>query len=219
MTVVIVYFVALVSTLAWTTRSSGAAGVSAPSVNSRAQGHTTRVSAPEFPHGCKSAAKAIRYYKLVTHGWQRQRNEITGSTELAGKVRWPNCRRAVSATEEWVARAAAARLAYWTLYAYHYDWRAWMDAKHQRVAACETGHQGGTGPEGASWTWDSGRYVSAFGIYRDGYNADAHRIGNLGWDETLSRLHRYATPREQMQAADSHRTANGGWSGWGCRGA
>jgi hypothetical protein len=102
---------------------------------------------------------------------------------------------------------------------YHYAWRKWMPAKHQRVCACETGHQGGTGPGGSRWDWDSGAYVSAYGIYRQGYNDDAHRIGNLGWDETIRKLGRYPTPREQMQAADSHRAAHGGWSGWGCRNA
>jgi hypothetical protein len=94
-----------------------------------------------------------------------------------------------------------------------------MPAKHQRVAACETGHQGGTGPGGSRWDWDSGTYVSAFGIYRPAYNDDAHRVGNLGWDETIRRLGRFPSPREQMQAVDSHRAAHGGWSGWGCRGA
>lgn len=94
-----------------------------------------------------------------------------------------------------------------------------MPDKHQRVASCETGHQGGTGPGESRWDWDSGRYVSAFGIYRPAFNDDARRAGNLGWDETIRRLKRYPTPREQMQAVDSHRAQHGGWSGWGCRGA
>jgi hypothetical protein len=208
LTVITTFMLFVLATLAWATTQPSAA-----------ESSTELMRVSDFPHGCKSAARAIRHYKRVTQDWQHQRNAITGSAKLARKVKWPNCARAVKAAQEWVARAVAARRAYWTLFAYEYDWRAWMPTKHQRVAACETGHQGGTGPEGASWTWDSGRYVSAFGIYRSGYDADAHRVGNLGWDETLARLHRYATPREQMQAADSHRAANGGWGGWGCRGA
>lgn len=116
-------------------------------------------------------------------------------------------------------KAYAARRAWERWHAYHYDWRSWMPAKHQRVAACETGHQGGSGPGGSRWDWDSGTYVSAFGIYRPAYDDDARRVGNLGWDETRRRLGRFPTPREQMQAVDSHRAAHGGWSGWGCRGA
>jgi hypothetical protein len=102
---------------------------------------------------------------------------------------------------------------------YHYAWWEWLPAKHQRVARCETGYQGGTGPGGSRWDWDSGLYVSAFGIYRPAYDDDAHRAGNLGWDETIRKLGRYPTPREQYQAVESHRAAHGGWSGWGCRGA
>lgn len=171
------------------------------------------------PDSCRSAARAIRYYKKLTYQWQRERATLTGDSRLADRVRWPNCRRARLAAEEWRDRSTNARRSYWRLVAYHYDWRAWMPAKHQRVAQCETGYQGGTGPGGSRWDWDSGTYVSAFGIYRAGYDDDAHRIGNLGWDETLRVLGRYPTPREQMQVADSHRAAHGGWSGWGCRGA
>lgn len=168
---------------------------------------------------CRPAARAIRFYKTRTHEWQRERNELTGDRALAERIKWPNCRRARAAASAWSARSIAARLALARLIAFHYDWRAWMPEKHQRVAACETGHQGGTGPGGSRWDWDSGTYVSAFGIYRSGYADDAHRVGNLSWDETLAKLQRYPTPREQMQAADSHRAVHGGWSGWGCRGA
>jgi len=204
----------VLATLAWATTQPSAAESSA-----RAVGNSPEDRVSGARHGCKSAARAIRYYKAATLKWQQQRNAFLGGHALAERVKWPNCRRALKAADEWVARARAARTNFARLLAYHYDWRAWMPEKDQRVVACETGHQGGTGPDGASWTWDSDTYVSAYGIYRSGYNDDAHRIGNLGWDETLSKLHRYPTPREQMEAAESHRAANGGWSGWGCRGA
>lgn len=135
----------------------------------------------------------------------------------ASRASGSGCPRYLAHVLQRKARAWRLRAEAWL--EYHYNWRSWMPAKHQRVAACETGHQGGTGPGGSRWDWDSGTYVSAFGIYRAGYDDDAHRIGNLGWDETIRKLGRYPTPREQMQAADSHRAAHGGWSGWGCRGA
>lgn len=121
------------------------------------------------------------------------------------------------------ARAWRLRLERW--FDYQYDWRSWMPAKHRRVGACETGY----GREPGNFSWDTrvfdgegnfvGGYVSFAGIYGPGYDDDAHRVGNLGWDETVRKLHRLPTPREQMQAVDSHREAHGGWSGWGCRGA
>ena len=43
--------------------------------------------------------------------------------------------------------------------------------------------------------------ATAFGIYRPGYADDAHRVGNLSWDETKQRLGRLPTPREQYEAA------------------
>jgi hypothetical protein len=106
------------------------------------------------------------------------------------------------------AYATRARVEEWL--AYHYAWREWLPAVWYRLARCET-H--------VRWDWDSGKYVSAFGIYRAGYSDDAHRIGHLGWDETVRKLGRLPTPREQYLAALSHFHANGGFSGWGCRGA
>lgn len=174
------------------------------------------------PEKC-SAHRAVKFYarRLNEH---RAKMGAGSHSALSGKaeggartgLRSP-CPRYLAHVLQRKAFAWRKRAERWL--AYHYDWRKWMPAKHQRVAACETGHQGGTGPGGSRWDWDSGTYVSAFGIYRQGYDDDAHRIGNLGWDETLRKLGRHPTPREQMQAADSHRAAHGGWSGWGCRGA
>lgn len=112
-------------------------------------------------------------------------------------------------------KAHAARVRYERWHEFNYAWWKWMPEKHQRVGACETGY----GKRPGSFSWDSGRYVSFAGIYRLAYDDDAHRVGNLGWDETKRKLGRLPTPREQMQAVDSHRAAHGGWSGWGCRGA
>ena len=178
------------------------------------------VGSPPRSETCR-ARKALAFYRASYRGW-RERMGAGGSTTAGGSFQRPSDPRA--ACPRYLARvyrqkARNARKAYERWHAYHYDWRSWLPAKHQRVAACETGHQGGTGPGGSRWDWDSGTYVSAFGIYRPAYDDDAHRIGNLGWDETKRKLGRFPTPREQMQAVDSHRAAHGGWSGWGCRGA
>jgi hypothetical protein len=124
----------------------------------------------------------------------------------------PTKRRAAEWRER--ARKATRELVEWRRW--HYDWTVWMPrgSKWWRVASCETGY--GRDP---NWAHDSGTYVSAFGIYRPGYADDAHRVGNLSWDETRRQLGRLPTPREQYEAALSHYRAHGGFSGWGCRGA
>lgn len=199
---------------------SGAAGGPAPSADAGRSVIQSRVPAPER---CPDAKRAVRYYQRRYAEWRAK----TGAGRAAATTDLPACPRYLAST--WKRKAYQARKAYLRWRSYHYDWRSWMPAKHQRVAACETGHQGGTGPGGSRWDWDSrhfdasgrflGGYVSAFGIYGPGYDDDARRVGNLGWDETKRRLGRFPSPREQMQAVDSHRAVHGGWSGWGCRGA
>lgn len=162
-----------------------------------------------------SAQRAIRHYSARTHYWQARRHSV----DRADRIPWPTCFHARRAAREWQARARTARETYERWHDHHYDWRSWLPEKHQRVARCETGYQGGTGPGGSRWDWDSGTYVSAFGIYLPAYNADAARAGNLGWHETISKLGRHPTPREQYEAVEAHRAQYGGWSGWGCRGA
>lgn len=189
---------------------SGTAGVVAPSAVPGAA-VVPRVPVPD----CSDARKGLAYYRSQRAAWDRKREASPPKNLERAKT----CKRVRELVVEARKNARQARLRYEAWWAYHFDWRSWMPAKHQRVARCETGYQGGTGPGGSRFDWDSGTYVSAFGIYRPAYDDDAHRIGNLGWDETLRRLGRLPTPREQMQAVDSHRAAHGGWSGWGCRGA
>jgi hypothetical protein len=176
---------------------------------------TPRAEANARADSC-SARKAARYYRARYVYWLDKMG-LEPSSGLKRRMAPASCPKYLAHVLQRKARAARAAFERW--HRYHFAWREWMPAKHQRVARCETGRQGGTGPGGSRWDWDSGKYVSAYGIYRQGYDDDAHRVGNLGWDETLRKLGRYPTPREQMQAADSHRAAHGGWSGWGCRGA
>lgn len=162
------------------------------------------------PERCNEARRALSYYRAA---YARHR----AAQELAGPV--PVVRYGCAATRrravEWRDRAGAERVRAAEWYRANFAWSEWLPDKWQRVGACETGY----GRRPGNWTHDSGTYVSAFGIYRAGYDDDAHRIGNLGWDETKRELGRLPTPREQYEAALSHYRAHGGFSGWGCRGA
>lgn len=99
-------------------------------------------------------------------------------------------RKAVAAHREWNR---------W--FRYQYAWSEWLPDKFARVGACETGY----GKRPGSWTWDSGTYVSAFGIYRPAYEAYHRWTGSN-------------TPREQFEVAAAIQ-ARFGWGAWGCGGA
>ena len=176
---------------------------------------------------CKQARKAVRWYRAVIRDHAHKMG--AGDPFRSGSVRTsgqPNSGdrgklpSGVTACPRHLAhvlrrKAQAARIRYEAWWEYHWHWQAWLPDKWARLGACETGY--GRWP--GDWTWDSGQYVSAFGIYRPGYADDAHRIGALSWDETIRKLHRLPTPREQFKAALSHYRAHEGFSGWGCRGA
>lgn len=84
--------------------ASGAAGTSpVPSASVRL-GAAAPTSAPD---SCRSAARAIRYYRART-------NEIRSlfSTTYPDRIAWPTCLLARRAAGEWQARAASARRSY-----------------------------------------------------------------------------------------------------------
>lgn len=91
-------------------------------------------------------------------------------------------------------------------YRRQWDWQSWLPDKFARVGACETGY----GHAPGDWHWDSGRYVSAFGIYRPAYDQFASALGLPTWDGRRS-------PWEQFMVANSIR-ARFGWGAWGCGG-
>ena len=167
-------------------------------------------SAYQPPERCVGAQKAIGYFRRA-YTATRARMGLSGAVPRV----WYGCQVARRRAVEWREKAAEARGELDRWIEYHYEWWKWLPDKWQRVGACETGY----GKRPGNWTWDSGTYVSAFGIFRPGYADDAHRIGNLSWDETKRELGRLPTPREQYAAAMSHYRAHGGFSGWGCRGA
>jgi hypothetical protein len=98
-------------------------------------------------------------------------------------------------------KAHAARLAYGRWHREQYEWWRWLPDKFARVGACETGY----GKRPGDWTWDSGTYVSAFGIYRPAYEAYHRWTG-------------HNTPHEQFEVAAAIQ-ARFGWGAWGCGGA
>lgn len=160
---------------------------------------------------CPGVQKAVGYYRRA---YTRSRTAM-GLDGAPPRV-WYPCDAAKRRAVEWRDKASAARRALATWTTYQYAWWTWMPrgSKWYRVASCETGY--GQDP---NWSHDSGTYVSAFGIYRPGYADDAHRVGNMSWDETVRARGTVPTPREQFEAALSHYRAHGGFSGWGCRGA
>lgn len=162
--------------------------------------------------GCKSAQRAIRYYKLRTHQSQRERNRLTWQHGLAERIKWPTCDRARSAAEQWHDRAEGAResLAEWV--AYHYDWSSWLPAKWQRIGACETGY----GQTPGNWRHSNSRYEGAFGFAKsswDSFKGRADRRAGPYPEDAWQ-----ATPRQQYEVALAI-WREYGLSGWGCRGA
>lgn len=101
----------------------------------------------------------------------------------------------------WQRKAHAARLAYHRYVEYHWHWWKWLPDKYVRVGHCETGGTPGATRAG-NWHWDSGTYVSAFGIIRAAFPT---------WNG-------HNTPREQYEVARSIQ-ARYGWGAWGCGGA
>jgi hypothetical protein len=157
---------------------------------------------------CRSARRAVAFYGARYDIHLR----AIGRIPKRFITRPKNCAQARYLAHVLQRKARAARHAYERWYEREWHWQAWLPANWRALGACETGY----GREPGDWTWDSGSYVSAFGIYRPGYADDAHRIGNLSWDETKRKLGRLPTPREQYEAALSHLRTHG--DGWGCPG-
>ncbi len=156
---------------------------------------------------CRSAHRAIRFY---VRRYTVNVSRIRAAAHIPKPAADGSC--PVYLAHLWQRKAYAMRVFVSEWLAYQFNWREWLPDNWRRLGACETGY----GREPGSWSWDSGRYVSAFGIYRAGYADDAHRIGQLSWDETIQKLKRLPTPREQYLAALSHLRTYG--DGWGCPG-
>ena len=156
-----------------------------------------------------TAHKAVRFYSRRVNEW---RAKMGAPDKRLDSPRSAGCPRYLARVLQ--RKAYALRKAYVRFLEYHYHWQSWLPDKWARIGACETGY----GRRPGSWTWDSGTYVSAFGIYRPGYAQFAHAIGQLSWDETRARLGRYPTPREQYNVA-LEIARRFGYGAWGCGGA
>jgi hypothetical protein len=103
---VFVFMVLVAVVWAISTQESGAAGVAAPSADSRAQADRPRAA----PERCRSARGAVPFYRAGTWDWQQKRyGQLADRTPL---VRGKSCHWARYAAEEWTARAASARRSY-----------------------------------------------------------------------------------------------------------
>ena len=163
---------------------------------------TARHHPDDPPRACRDAREAIAWYRARYN----QHRAVVGANSAPALERHMGCRRARQRARYWIsaARANRAAAARWVETQYH--WWKWLPDKFSRVGACETGY----GKRPGSWTWDSGTYVSAFGIYRPAYAQFARQLGLPTWDDPGLR-----TPREQYQVAAAIQ-ARYGWSAWGC---
>ena len=146
---------------------------------------------------CPGVRKALRFY---TGRWQHWLS-LRGQAERP-LARGVGCPRYLLKVRK--AKAVAAHRAWNRYFIYHWAWSEWLPDKYARVGACETGY----GKRPGSWSWDSGTYISAFGIYRPAYAQFASAIGVPQW-------HIRHTPRDQYRVAAAIQ-ARFGWGAWGC---
>lgn len=185
--------------------------MSAPSADSRAQERTLRASAPDslratesssrpttrepVSGACPSAHGAVKFYAGRIAYWR----DRMGQDRRTIAQYLSDCPRYLSHVLQ--RKAYGLRKAYGRYLDYQWNWEKWLPDKFARVGACETGY----GRKPGRWDWDSGTYVSAFGIYRPAYEAYHHWTG-------------HNTPREQYEVAAAIQ-ARFGWGAWGCGGA
>jgi hypothetical protein len=153
---------------------------------------------------CKSAEKAIVYYRGKVWKFQKKLNKPRSGTY------YPERLKNACGFKRWSAQKWKARAVHWhkqyNHYLYHYAWWIWLPDKWQRIGACETGY----GKRPGQWTWNSGTYQGAFGFYHGSW--DAFKPAGAPSEAYL------ATPRQQYQAALNIYNRYG-LSGWGCRDA
>jgi len=203
-------FIAVVLiTLAWaTTQPSGAADELTCPPGSKPAGVGCIDKHPVSITLC-SAKRAVKFYAGRIAYWHDKMG-AGNPARAAGSRSEGSQRPSPRACPRYLAhvlqrKAYALRKAYpaWIkrVWEYQYAWWKWLPDKFARVGACETGY----GKKPGSWTWDSGTYVSAFGIYRPAYEAYHHWTG-------------HNTPREQYEVAAAIQ-ARFGWGAWGCGGS
>lgn len=150
---------------------------------------------------CPGARRGLAWYR-ARYAEHRRAQRLAGPVELVRYGCDATRRRAV----EWRARAARERERAADWRRYHFAWREWLPRNWYVVGSCETGYGGAP-----NWSHANSSYVSAFGISRREYDADAAFMGAPPWNDA-----RPPTPREQLLAAIGHYRRFG--DGWTCPG-
>lgn len=189
--VIITFMLTVLATLIWATTQPSAAERSrtAPGSSEGARVPVRRV------RPC-TARKAVKFYSARVRYWTQK----MGAAEPNSRA-WTTSRCPRYLARVLRAKAYGLRTAYADWYEHEYAWWHWLPDKFRRVGHCETGGTPGATAAG-NWSWDSGRYVSAFGIIRAAFP---------GWNG-------HNTPREQYEVAAAIQ-ARYGWGAWGCGGA
>lgn len=156
-------------------------------------------AAPGSVPKCRSARQAVAHYRALV--WTRQDARSGARATRSPVARRRTCHWARYAAEVWVARAQSAKRALedWRR---EFAWWIWLPSNWSAVARCETHF---------NFRHANGRFVSAFGISRREYDADAAYFGAPPWNDR-----RPPTPREQYDAARGHYARFG--DGWTCPG-
>ncbi len=144
------------------------------------------------PEHCPSVIAAVRFYSRRLNEWKVR----MGAGSTLKPRRLTACPRYLAKTLR--AKSYAAHKAYDRWLEHEYAWWKWLPDKFRRVGRCETGGTSGATSAG-NWHWDSGTYVSAFGIIRAAFPT---------WNG-------HNSPREQYEVAASIQRRYG-WSAWGC---
>jgi hypothetical protein len=153
---------------------------------------------------CKSAQKAIVYYRGNVWRYQKQLDKPRSETNFPERIK-NACAYKRWSVDRWQTRANNWRKHY-DNYIYDQAWWQWLPDKWQRIGACETGY----GKRPGQWTWNSGTYQGAFGFYYGTW--DGYKPAGAPSEAYL------ASPRQQYQAALNVYNAHG-YGAWGCGGA
>lgn len=165
--------------------SSGATGSPLqPLELNPSQARESTASPRVAPVHCPSVQKSLRYYTKRWQYWAKMRGAATTPKPAADG----RCPRYLLKIRK--AKAGAAHRAYDRWQRDEYHWQRWLPRLWYAIGMCETG---------LDWHFDSGTYVSAFGIIRSAFP---------GWNGNNS-------PREQYRVALGI-AGRYGLNAWGC---
>jgi hypothetical protein len=155
---------------------------------------------------CPSAHQAVRFYERRLNEWRTKMGAGAGTPVAARRAETQDsCPRYLAHVLQ--RKAHAARRAYGRWVEYHWHWKAWLPAKWQRIAICETG---------LNWRHSNSSYEGAFGFALQSWDSF---VGSADPKAGPYPANAYlATPRQQYEVALAIYRRYG-LSGWGCRNA